>query len=126
MALKQQSGAEYASLKAAIRAGIELLCAHLGVKTKDIQKVLLAGAFGNYLDPASACRIGMLPPELLPKIRGIGNAAGDGAQRCALSRAEFERSQTLAAGTEFLELASKSDFQDRFVDALGFGEDEDE
>ena len=124
--LTQKDIREVQLAKAAIRAGIELLCAHLGVKTKDIQKVLLAGAFGNYLDPASACRIGMLPPELLPKIRGIGNAAGDGAQRCALSRAEFERSQTLAAGTEFLELASKPDFQDRFVDALGFGEDEDE
>ena len=124
--LTQKDIREVQLAKAAIRAGIELLCAHLGVETSDIQTVLLAGAFGNYLDPVSACRIGMLPSELLPKIQGIGNAAGDGAQRCALSRAEFERSQTLAAGTEFLELASKPDFQDRFVDALHFGEDEDE
>ena len=61
--------------------------------------------------------------QLLDRIHGIGNAAGDGAQRCALSKAEFERSKRLAAETEFLELASKPDFQDRFVDALSFEEE---
>ena len=68
----------------------------------------------------------MIPVQLLDRIHGIGNAAGDGAQRCALSKAEFERSKRLAAGTEFLELASKPDFQDRFVDALSFEEEDDD
>ena len=124
--LTQKDIREVQLAKAAIRAGIELLCSHLGVRTGDIQQVLLAGAFGNYLAPVSACRIGMIPVQLLGRIRGIGNAAGDGAQRCALSRAEFERSKRLAAETEFLELASKPDFQDRFVDALSFEEEDDD
>lgn len=121
--LTQKDIREVQLAKGAIRAGIELLCIHIGVKAQDIQQVLLAGAFGNYLNPASACRIGMLPPKLLSKIRGIGNAAGDGAQRCALSGSEFERSKRLAKNTEFLELASKPDFQDHFVDALSFEEE---
>ena len=111
--------------KAAIRAGIELMCVHLGVKPQEIQSVLLAGAFGNYLDPRSACRIGMIPPVLLERITPIGNAAGEGAKLCAVSAAAYEYSKKLAAETEFLELASKPEFQDCFVDALEFCEEED-
>ena len=109
--------------KAAIRAGIELMCSTLGVETKDIRKVLLAGAFGNYLNPASACGIGMIPPILLPRIQPIGNAAGGGARLCALSGREFAYSRQLAQGTEFLELASLPEFNDCYVDCLMFGED---
>ena len=90
----------------------------------DIRQVLLAGAFGSYMDPKSACRIGMIPPVLVDRIKAIGNAAGEGAKLCALSRAEFEYSQNLAKHTEFLELASLPDFQDCYVDALEFEEEE--
>lgn len=109
--------------KAAIRAGIELMCSTLGVEPKDIRKVLLAGAFGNYLNPASACAIGMIPPVLLPRIQPIGNAAGGGARLCALSSREYVYSKQLAQGTEFLELASLPEFNDCYVDCLMFEED---
>ena len=124
--LTQQDVREVQLAKAAIRAGIELMCQYLGCKPADIQTVLLAGAFGNYMDPVSACRIGMIPPELEHKIRPIGNAAGEGAKLSALRGEEFTYAQALAEHTEFLELASLEDFQDRFVDCLLFEEDEDE
>ena len=120
--LTQKDVREVQLAKAAIRAGIELLCAHLGRRPEEIRRVLLAGAFGSSMSPASACRIGMLPPALLDRVHPIGNAAGAGAKRCALSAREFAYSQTLAAGTEFLELASMPGFQDCFVDALEFEE----
>jgi uncharacterized 2Fe-2S/4Fe-4S cluster protein (DUF4445 family) len=66
----------------------------------------------------------MLPQVLLDRITPIGNAAGEGSRLCALSRAEFEYAKKLASGTEFLELASMPDFQDLYVDALEFGEEE--
>lgn len=123
--LTQKDVREVQLAKAAIRAGIELLAERMGVLVSDIQKVYLAGAFGNFLTPASACRIGMIPPVLQDRIIPIGNAAGEGAKLCALSRKEFAYSQTLARETEFLELASLSQFQDCYVDALEFsGEDE--
>ena len=122
--LTQKDVREVQLAKAAIRAGIELLCAHLGRRPEDIRAVLLAGAFGSYMNPASACRIGMIPPVLLEKIQSIGNAAGEGAKLCALSEREYAYSQTLAANTEFLELASMPDFQDCYVDALEFVEEE--
>ena len=122
--LTQRDVREVQLAKAAIRSGIELLTRRLGVQVEDIRRVCLAGAFGNYLKPESACRIGMIPPVLLDRIVSVGNAAGEGARLCALSRAEFEYSKRLAAGTEFLELASLPEFQDCYVDALEFEEEE--
>ena len=122
--LTQKDIREVQLAKAAIRAGIELLAQRMGTAPEAIQRVYLAGAFGNYLNPASACRIGMIPPVLQHRITPIGNAAGEGAKLCALSRAEFAYSQTLAKTTEFLELASLPDFQDCYVDALEFSEEE--
>lgn len=122
--LTQKDVREVQLAKAAIRAGIELLAEKMGVQVGDIRKVYLAGAFGNYLNPVSACRIGMIPPVLVDRIVPIGNAAGEGAKLCALSRAEFDYSQRLAKETEFLELASLPQFQDCYVDALEFSEEE--
>ena len=124
--LTQKDIREVQLAKAAIRAGIELLSEHLDVQVADIRKVYLAGAFGNYMNPVSACRIGMIPPVLLDKIQPIGNAAGEGAKLCALSRDEFTYSRKLAKETEFLELASLPNFQDCYVDALEFAEEEEE
>ena len=120
--LTQRDVREVQLAKAAIRAGIELLARKMGVRVEDIREVLLAGAFGNYLTPASACRIGMIPDCLLERIHPVGNAAGEGAKMCAVSRAAFVRAQTLAEETEFLELASMPEFQDCFVDSMEFPE----
>ena len=123
--LTQKDIREFQLAKAAIRAGIELSCRHLGIEPKEIHSVLLAGAFGSHMDPSSACRVGMIPPVLQDRICSVGNAAGEGAKHCAVSRDAYEYSKKLAAETEFLELASSRDFQDCFVDALQFsGEDD--
>ncbi len=122
--LTQKDVREVQLAKAAIRAGIELLAEKMGAAVSDIRKVYLAGAFGNYLTPAAACRIGMIPPVLLDRVVPIGNAAGEGAKLCALNREEYLYSQRLAKETEFLELASLPQFQDCYVDALEFSEEE--
>ena len=124
VSLTQKDVREVQLAKAAIRAGIELMCQKRGVKTEDIQKVYLAGAFGSFMDPASACAIGMIPPCLIDRIESIGNAAGEGAKLCAVSREEFDYSKRLAEKAEFLELASMEDFNDCYVDCLMFEEEE--
>ena len=124
VSLTQKDVREVQLAKAAIRAGIELMCQKRGVKTEDIQKVYLAGAFGSFMDPASACAIGMIPPCLQDRIESIGNAAGEGAKLCAVSREEFAYSKRLAGKAEFLELASMEDFNDCYVDCLMFEEEE--
>lgn len=121
--LTQKDVREVQLAKAAIRAGIELMCKRMGVKAADIRQVLLAGAFGNYLDPNSACAIGMIPPVLRERIVPIGNAAGEGAKMAVLNVEEYEYSKRLAQGTEFLELASMPEFNDCYVDCLCFEEE---
>lgn len=106
--------------KSAICTGIMMLAQKLGVKICDIKEVLLAGAFGNYMDPESACKIGLIPSELQSKIKMIGNAAGEGAKLAVLSYPEFLRAQKIADKADFVELASEKDFQDMFVDNLEF------
>jgi len=123
--LTQKDVREVQLAKAAIRAGVELMAKTLGAEIEDIEQVFLAGAFGNYMDPKSACAIGMIPPVLVDRIQPIGNAAGEGAKLCALSKAEYDYSKTLASNVEFLELASLSEFNDCYVDCLCF-EEEDE
>lgn len=67
--------------KGAVRAGIEVLMEAAGVDFADIEKVVLAGGFGYYLDPEAAARIGLLPPKLAEKTVTGGNTALAGALR---------------------------------------------
>ena len=109
--------------KGAIHAGITSLAEQLGVEVKDIQKVKLAGAFGSFLNPSNACRIGLLPEELLDKIEVVGNAALSGGKMLALDKALLPFTRKLVEKTEFLELASLPTFPRTFAKAMLFTED---
>ena len=118
--LSQKDIREVQLAKGAIAAGIDLMADRLGIKIGEIKKVLIAGAFGNYMDPHSACAIGMIPPQLEDRIEMIGNAAGEGSKIATLNFAEYRRAQKITEKVEFLELATHPDFQDTFVDNLMF------
>lgn len=122
--LSQKDVREVQLAKAAIAAGIQLLMKELGITEKDIEKVYIAGAFGNYMNPASACAIGLLPPELEKRVIPVGNAAGEGAKIALLNTDELETTDRLVKGICFLELAASAEFQDTFVDELAFPEEE--
>lgn len=106
--------------KGAIAAGIALMASHLDIEIGDIRQVLLAGAFGSFIDAQNACRIGLLPPVLLERTRAVGNAAGSGARRLACSKSELQRAQEITRKTEFLELAALPEFQRCFAKNMGF------
>lgn len=106
--------------KGAIAAGIRLMAEHLEIGLEEIQKVYLAGAFGTFMDPDAACRIGLLPKELAGKTTAIGNAAGSGAKLLACDRSALEYAQRLVEKAEFLELASVEDFQFAFAENMRF------
>lgn len=106
--------------KGAIAAGIELMAAHLGIALQDIQKVYLAGAFGTFMDPASACRMGLLPAVLEPKITAVGNAAGSGAKMLACNKQAIWLTQNLVKQVEFIELASAPAFRRCFAQNMRF------
>jgi len=90
--------------KGAIRAGIDILMAHMKVNAQDIEDINIAGAFGSYLDPNNAVRIGLLPRVPLNRIRAIGNAAGAGARMMLASTDARRRATNLAKQVEYLEV----------------------
>lgn len=106
--------------KGAISAGIQLMADFVGISISDIDRVILAGAFGSFLQPESACRIGLLPQELLGKISAAGNIAGSGAKMLALDRNLLPMTQQLLERIEFLELASVPTFQRTFGRCMEF------
>ncbi len=106
--------------KGAIAAGIQMLCRNLEIEIRQIDQVLLAGAFGNYMNTKSACTIGLIPYELKDKIRGIGNAAGEGAKLAAVNGNMFQEICGLVKRVDAIELATEPAFQDLFIDELEF------
>ncbi|MHB8076427.1 ASKHA domain-containing protein [Desulfosporosinus fructosivorans] len=113
--LTQNDIEELQLAKAAMASGISILMEVFGVHPDDVSEVLLAGAFGNYLKPASACKIGLIPQELEQKIRLIGNAAGTGSKIALMSANEFKRANIIAASTRFVELGSFPGFRITFA-----------
>lgn len=118
--LTQKDIREVQLAKAAIAAGIESLEQELGITEDQISKVYIAGAFGNYMNPQSACEIGMIPFHLKDKIVPVGNAAGEGAKIALINEEELLYADKLAKKISFVELAASEDFQDCFVDNLEF------
>jgi uncharacterized 2Fe-2S/4Fe-4S cluster protein (DUF4445 family) len=104
--------------KAALRAGIELLREISGFERLD--DVRLAGAFGAHIDPLYALVLGLVPDVELPAVHGVGNAAGAGAARALLSRAQRAEMETTVAAVTKIETATEPRFQQHFVDAMGF------
>jgi uncharacterized 2Fe-2S/4Fe-4S cluster protein (DUF4445 family) len=107
--------------KAAIRAGIQILLETSGCTEEDIKRVIIAGAFGTYIDIASAVAIGMLPLLPLKRFRQVGNAAGAGARLALISLKSRTKAQTIASRVHYIELASSPNFQPTFLQASYLG-----
>ena len=112
--------------KAAIASGIRILAEQAGAALADIEKVYLAGGFGNFIGLDSACRIGLLPAALRAKIVPVGNAAGSGSVRLLVSEQARRRAEALRQATRCVELAATPDFNDVYTDELLFEDEDDE
>ena len=113
--LTQEDIREVQLAKGAIAAGIELMARSLDVALEEIDRVLLAGAFGSFIRKESACAIGLLPPELLDRIETVGNAAASGSRMIALSREAFRQSEDLCRQVRGLHLESVPGFSRCFA-----------
>ena len=118
--LSQRDVRELQFAKAAISTGWTLLLEELGLEHRDVQQVLMAGSFGSYISAASAVRIGLVPKLPVLRIVSAGNVAGEGAKMALLSVRERVGAQALLREVSYVELSDRPDFNDRFVDQLGF------
>jgi uncharacterized 2Fe-2S/4Fe-4S cluster protein (DUF4445 family) len=105
----------------AIRAGIELLIRRAGIEPGDVQELIIAGGFGNYIRRAKAQRIGLIPDSIpCERIRYSGNTSLAGARLTLLSGRKRAEAEELAARTEHIDLSTDPGFQWTFADAMIF------
>jgi len=107
--------------KGAMRTGIQVLLRTNGLGYDQIDEVIIAGAFGTYIDVGSAIAIGMLPPLPLDRFRQVGNAAGMGAKLALISRHKRVEAQALARRVGYVELAADPQFSETFARAGQLG-----
>ena len=96
--------------KAAIHTGCSILMRKRGVSTSLIDKIFVAGAFGNYLNIENSIIIGLLPDVPPSKVKFVGNAAGSGAIMSLISKKEREKAKEIARKTKYVELAIDPSF----------------
>jgi uncharacterized 2Fe-2S/4Fe-4S cluster protein (DUF4445 family) len=102
--------------KAALYAGCKLLMRRRGVERVD--RIILAGAFGSYIDPLRAMVLGLYPDCDPANVYAVGNAAGDGARIALLNRVKRAESALAARRVEYVETAVDPEFQNEFVAAM--------
>jgi len=122
--LTQKDVRELQLAKGAIAAGVQTLMDEMGIGTKDIDRVYLAGALGNYINPGSAMCIGLLPRFDLEIIRSLGNAASTGASMVLLSKDYWQKANEITDFIEHVELSSRLDFNQYFIDQMDFPKEE--
>ncbi len=104
--------------KAAIRAGIDVLLKRSSLGAKELGVMYVAGAFGFFLNPASAMKLGLYPEVELDRVRMVGNTAVTGAKALLLSKEARSAADRIAAGIEYVELAKDADFRREFLNAM--------
>ncbi len=102
--------------KAALYTGVRLLMSNLGVDR--IDRIVLAGAFGSYIDEERAMILGLFPDCDPDQVKAVGNAAGDGARIALLNRVKRYEIARIARWVEHIQIPMVGEFQDRFMEAL--------
>jgi uncharacterized 2Fe-2S/4Fe-4S cluster protein (DUF4445 family) len=108
--------------KAAIRTGIQVLINANHCTENDIDRVIIAGAFGSYIDVNSAIAIGLLPSLSIKKFSQIGNAAGTGSRLALINLNERTLARKISKKVRYIELAGIKDFTKLFLQAGYLGE----
>lgn len=120
ISITQKDIREVQLAKGAVFGGINILMQCIGADPSQLEEIMLAGAFGSYLNKRSILRLGMVPYVNEEKIKHIGNAAGVGACMALLSAEEREKAAVRAKEAEHIELAGHPDFEKEYIKAMYF------
>ncbi|MBS4024870.1 MAG: DUF4445 domain-containing protein [Clostridia bacterium] len=118
--LSQQDVRSLQLAKGAIYTGCLILLEEYGVTGEELEEIMLAGAFGNYIDVKKAQLIGLIPDFAGVTVRPIGNGAGAGAQLALLSTELKDTASKMMEKICHIELATHMEFQERFIMSLNF------
>jgi len=104
--------------KGAIYSGCMTLLTEVGMGIEDIEKIILAGGFGSYVDLEKAMTIGLLPEMDPEKVVFIGNGSLMGAKMSSLTnRIRRDVVEVTKKMTNF-ELSDTPSYMDNYVAAL--------
>nr|4C1N_I Chain I, Iron-sulfur Cluster Binding Protein [Carboxydothermus hydrogenoformans]4C1N_J Chain J, Iron-sulfur Cluster Binding Protein [Carboxydothermus hydrogenoformans]4C1N_X Chain X, Iron-sulfur Cluster Binding Protein [Carboxydothermus hydrogenoformans] len=103
--------------KAAIFAGVRTMLAMVDLPLEAIDRVIIAGGFGKYLNIKDAITIGLLPDIDINKFSYVGNSSLKGARKALLSRKACAEVKEIARKMTYLELSVGTTFMDEFVSA---------
>jgi uncharacterized 2Fe-2S/4Fe-4S cluster protein (DUF4445 family) len=106
--------------KAAIASGIIMLLKEVSIDIKDIEEVVIAGAFGYYLNPESIKTIGLIPQGFKGRITFVGNSSVEGARLALINEGKLKEMSRIKNNIKVVELSTKEDFQNYFVKELSF------
>ena len=106
--------------KSAIAAGIDTLLYDQELLEEEIERFVLCGGFGSYIDPYEAANIGLLPQSLIGRIEVHGNAAGSGAVAAMLSSGLRQKSERIAKEAREVSLSQSPFFMDRYIERMMF------
>jgi uncharacterized 2Fe-2S/4Fe-4S cluster protein (DUF4445 family) len=106
--------------KGAIWAGMEILLEEARIGYEAIDEFIVGGAFGTYLDVASAIAVGMFPDLPRHRFRQVGNAAGRGARQMLVSAERRLVADHIPDRIEYIELTTHPGFEKAFIEALYF------
>jgi uncharacterized 2Fe-2S/4Fe-4S cluster protein (DUF4445 family) len=118
LSLGQKDIAAIQLAKAAVGAGTSALLDAAGITPAQIERVIIAGAFGTHLNLKSAIDIGLLPRLPLQRFSQVGNAAGTGARMVLVSETQRQRAETLGRRIQYIELGGNPNFQQWFSQSL--------
>ena len=120
VSLTQKDVKEFQLAKAAIRAAIEIMKKILKITDDEISEVYLSGAYGNVFIPEKTVEAGIFPEDYSDKIEYIGDTSYIGAKMALLSKDVRAEAEIISNSVEYLDLASREDFQDEFSNWLNF------
>ncbi|MEJ2597955.1 MAG: ASKHA domain-containing protein [Anaerolineales bacterium] len=106
--------------KGAIQAGLNILLEATAIPAEAVQEVIVAGAFGSYLNIQNAINMGLFPHLPNAQYRQVGNAAALGAKWILISRLARRRARQIARQTRYLELTTYPRFSRQFALAMLF------
>ncbi len=120
VALNQRDVRQLQLAKGATASGIRILLERWNASPGDLSRVHLAGAFGNYVDPASARRVGLIDfPDQM--VEPAGNTALLGAKLALFADEPGSPGlESLRDRIEHVPLATDPQFQEVFVDSMAF------
>ena len=121
ISLSQQDVREIQLAVAAVKTGVRLICEKYRIGIENLDRIFIAGAFGNYMNTKNAMRIGLLPDADPAKIVYVGNSSLAGARALLLSKPAREKTASMINKVRHISLATDPRFQEYFVESLNFG-----